>query len=107
MSREELFAGIEDAASQLWNNLQESNDIRLYVAVNGDSRDVCFSKSTVFVSVMMMARNKKLAASFRGFLCRGQSLEGAASDAIHHVVYADDGSFPGSQLTDGIRDVHA
>lgn len=53
----------------------------------------------------MMARNKQLAESFRGFLCRGQLLEGVQSDTIQHVAYADDGSFSGSQLTDGVRAV--
>lgn len=48
VSCEDLFAGKEGVASQL-------RSTRFYVAVSGDGRDVCFSKSTIFVSVMMMA----------------------------------------------------
>jgi hypothetical protein len=107
VSREELFAAMNDVASQIWSKLQKSSDTRFYVALSGDSRDVCFSKSTIFVSVMMMATNTQLADSFRGFLCHGQLLESAESGAIQHVLYADDGSFTGSQLTDGIRAVHS
>ena len=66
-------------------------------ALSGDNRDVCFSTSTIFVSVMMMRR----ASSFRGFLCRGQLLEGVHSSTVQHVVCADDGSISVSQLTDG------
>jgi len=106
VTREELFEGIEDVAGQLWDKIRESSDTRFYVALSGDTRDVCFSKSTIFVSIMMMAANTQLAESFRGFLCHGQLLEGADTDSVRHVVYADDGSFSGSQLTDGICAIH-
>ena len=109
VSREEIFEGIEYLAGDVWDKLKESNDTRFYVALSGDKSDVCFSKSTVFVSTMMMARHKQLAASFRGFLCLGQLLEDVDSDTtnpVQHIVYADDGSFSGSQLTDGIKAVH-
>lgn len=106
VTRDELFEGIEDAASQLWNKIRQSSDNRFYVALGGDSRDVCFSKSTIFVSIMMMAASTQLADSFRGFLCRGQLLEGVESDTVQHVVYADDGSFSGSLLTDDTARMH-
>lgn len=110
VTRAELFEGIEEVAFQLWDNLtsHSSGDTRFYIALSGDSRDMCFSKSTIFISIMMMAKIERLARSFQGFVCRGQLLDGAApvSSAIKHIVYADDASFSGLQLTDGIEDVH-
>lgn len=107
VSRAQVFDGMQDMAANLWDSLSKSSNPRFYVALSGDTRDVCFSKSTVFVSIMMMASNKDLAEHFCGFLCRGHLLECAADDAethaVGHVVYADDASFTGSQLTDGIR----
>lgn len=87
MSREDLFAGNEDVASQLRNNLKESNVLDITSLSAATTAMFCFSKSTMFVSTMMMARNKQLAESFRGFLCRGQLLEGVDSDTIQHVVF--------------------
>lgn len=108
VTRAELFDGIEEVATQLWDNLtaHSSGDTRFYIALSGDSRDVCFSKSTIFVPIMIVAKIGGLARSFQGFVCKGQLVDGAApaSPAIKHFVYADDGSFSGLQLTDGVKD---
>ena len=103
VSRAQVFDGMQYMAASLWDNLSESSNPNFYVALSGDTRDVCFSKSTVFVSIMMMASSKDLAKHFCGFMCRGHLLECAADDAethaVGHIVYADDASFTGSQLT--------
>lgn len=59
----------------------------------------------IYGSVMMMARNEELTASFRGFLCHAQLLESVGSN-IRHIVYADDGFFSDSQLVHRTRAVY-
>lgn len=97
VSREELFGSIVSVADHLWNELKQSSDTRFYVSLSGDNYNSCFSKSTLFVSVMLMDKRNELSASFQGILCHGHMLEGVVSPTIQHVVYADDGSFSGTQ----------